>query len=128
MSRRSILKESEEEIVHEAEVIMRWSGKRIVIATTLVILIILGGIYAISLLSKNKQVLGEKTTDYAKIKIPDEKGVQAIIESAKTELSNVNAKNIIESQPRIKKIIDDLTNLTGSSNSAKSLICDTLCK
>ena len=128
MSRRSIIKRSEDEFIEEAEVITHWSGKRIVIATTLVVLIIAGGIYTISLLSQNPKVLGEKISDRPKIKIPDEKGVQEIIEKAQDELSNINAKNIIESQPRIKKIIDDLTNLTGSSSSAKSLICDSLCK
>jgi hypothetical protein len=41
MSRRKLVKEDNEEI-SEAQVVMRWSGKRIVIATTLVIVIILG--------------------------------------------------------------------------------------
>lgn len=128
MSRRRIINDSKEEMIEDAQVVMRWSGKRIVIATTLVIMTILGGIYAISLLSQNPKVLGEKTVSEAQIKLPDEEGIQEIIDKAKQDLSDVNAKNLIESQPRIKKIIDDLTNLTGSSNSAKSLICDNLCK
>ncbi len=126
MSRRKVVKEAE--IIEEAEVVMRWSGKRIVIATTLVVLIIIGGIYAISLLSQNPKVLGQKTESKPQIKIPDEKKVDEVIEKAKEDLANINAKNLIASQPKIKKIIDDLTHLTGSSSSAKSLICDSLCK
>lgn len=127
MSSRKTIKEAEE-IVEEAEVIMRWSGKRIVIATLLVIIIIAGGIYAISLLSQNKKVLGETTQSKPQIQLPDENSVEKIINTAQDELSNINAKNIIESQPKIKKIIDDLTHLTGSSNSAKDLICNNFCK
>lgn len=126
MSRRKVIKEAE--IIEEAEVVMRWSGKRIVIATTLVVLIIVGGIYAISLLSKNPKVLGQRTENKPQIKIPNEKNVDDIIEKAKEDLSNINAKNIVASQPKIKKIIDDLTHLTGSSSSAVNLICDSLCK
>lgn len=127
MSRRKSVKEAEE-IIEEAQVVMRWSSKRIVIATTLVVLIIVGGIYAISLLSQNPKVLGERTSKRPQIKIPNERNVEEILDKAQLELANINAKNLIESQPRIKKIIDDLTNLTGASNSAKSLICDSLCK
>jgi cytochrome c-type biogenesis protein CcmH/NrfG len=127
MSRRKLVKEDNEEI-SEAQVVMRWSGKRIVIATTLVIVIILGGIYALSLLSQNHKVLGQRTENKPQIKIPDEKSVDDIIKKAKEDLANVNAKNIVASQPKIKKIIDDLTHLTGSSSSAVSLICDSLCK
>ena len=125
MSRRKKVKE--EELIEE-EVVLRWSGKKILITTTLVVLIIAGGIYAISLLSHNPNVMGVKSTNKPQIKIPNEKNVEAILEKAKEDLSNVNAKNIVESQPEIKKIIENLTNLTGSSNSAKSLICDSLCK
>ena len=128
MSRRKVVKEAEE-IVEDAEIVMRWSGKRIVIATFIVICIIAGGLYAISLLSENPKVLGEKTSnERPKIKIPDERDVGKVIDRAQEDLSEINAKNLIESQPRLKKIIDDLTNLTNSSNSAKDLICDSLCK
>lgn len=129
MSRRSIIKETEEELIKEAEVITRWSKKRIVIAVILVVFIISGGIYAATLVTQNAvRVLGARTVDKPQIQIPNEKNVQSVIDSAKQDLSNINAKNIVESQPKIKKIIEDLTNLTGSSSSAKSLICDTLCK
>ena len=63
-----------------------------------------------------------------KIVIIFQKNVEGIIETAKKDLSNINAKNIVQSQPKLQKIIDDLSHLTGSSSSAKSLICDTLCK
>ena len=127
MSRRKTVKEAEE-IIEEAQVVMRWSGKRIVIATVAVVAIIFLGIYAISLLSQNPNVMGVKTVNKPQIEIPEEEDVEGIIEKAKEDLANINAKNIVESQPRIKKIIDDLTGLTSSSSSAKSLICDSLCK
>lgn len=129
MSRRKLIQEEESELVQEAEVIMRWSSKRIVVATVLVIIIIVGGIYAISLLSQNKTNQAvEKPRDKAQLELPNEKDVQGVIDKAKGDLSNITAKNLIESQPKLKKIIDDLTHLTGSSSSAKSLICDSLCK
>lgn len=127
MGRRKAIKEAEE-IIEDAEVVMRWSGKRIVIATSLVVLIIAGGIYAISLLSQNPKVLGEKAPDKPKLKLPSERRIEKILDQAQEELSNVTAKNLVDSQPRLKKIIEELTNLTGSSSSAKSLICDSLCK
>ncbi len=120
-------KKVEEERV-EDEVVMRWSKNKIAIATVVVVLIIFGGLYAISLMSQNPKVLGEKSVDKPKIKLPDENDVEEILENAQDELSNINAKDILQSQPKIKKIIDDLTSLTGSSVSAKSLICDSLCK
>jgi predicted PurR-regulated permease PerM len=129
MSRRSIIKDTEEELIKDAEVVMRWSKKRIVIATAVCLFLILGGLYTISLLGQNaSKVLGTNTSDSPKLKLPDQNNIDDIIETAKKDLSNVNAKNIIQSQPKIQKIIDDLTHLTGSSSSAKSLICDTLCK
>ncbi len=130
MSRRSIIQETEEEIVKEAEVVMRWSGKRIVIATFLCIILIVGGIYGIYKLGQNTvNVLGAQTKkDHPQLQIPQQKNVEEIINNAKKDLSNINAKNIVESQPQLKKVIDDLTHLTGSSSSAKNLICDTLCK
>jgi hypothetical protein len=130
MSRRKLIKETEEEIIKEAEVVMRWSGKRIVIATFLCLLLIAGGIYGIYHLGQNAaKVLGTSTKDdHPRIQIPEQKNVEQIIENAKKDLSNINAKNIVESQPQLKKVIENLTHLTGSSSSARNLICDTLCK
>lgn len=130
MSRRSIIKDTEEEVVREAEIVMRWSAKRIVVATVLCLALIIGGIYAISLLSQNASegLRSNSSIDHPQIAVPDEKSVQNVIDTAKKDLSNISAKNIVESQPRLQKVIDDLTHLTGSSSSAKSLICDTLCK
>ena len=128
MSRRSIFKQTEEEFIQEAEVVMRWSKKRIVIATFLVVCIIVGGLYAILLLNENKSRVLGTAINRPQIKIPKERDIQEVIENAKNELSNINAKNIIESQPQLQKIISDLTHLTGSSSSAKNLICDAICK
>lgn len=130
MSRRSIIKDTEEDMIKEAEVVMRWSGKRIVVATFLCLILIAGGSYGIYRLSQDTvRVLGTNTkNDHARIQIPQQKSVEQIIDNAKKDLSNINAKNIVESQPQLKKVIEDLTHLTGSSSSARNLICDTLCK
>lgn len=128
MSRRKKIQDNIDDEIQEAEIVTRWSKNRIAIALFLTIAIILGGIYAISLLSQNPKVLGDRTRKEPQIKIPDERDVEEVIENAQDELSNINAQNIIENQPQIKKIIDDLTSLTNSSNSAKDLICDSLCK
>lgn len=126
MSRRKRIEE--EENIEEAEVISHWSPKKIGIAVGVLLILVAGGIYTISLLSQNPKVMGEKAPNEPQIKIPDDKDVERIIDKAQDELSNINAKNMVESQPKIKKIIDDLNALTGSSVSAKSLICDSLCK
>ena len=128
MSRLSIIKKTEEDFIQEAEVVMRWSKKRIVIATFLVVCIIVGGLYAILLLNENKSRVLGTVINRPQIKIPKERDIQEVIENAKNELSNINAKNVIESQPQLQKIINDLTHLTGSSSSAKNLICDAICK
>lgn len=128
MSRRKLIKEELEEEIGEAEVITHWSPKRIGIAIFVLVLLVGGSIYVLSLLSQNPNILGERITNRPQIKIPNERDVGKILDNAQDELSNINARNIIESQPRIKKIIDDLTGLTSSSTSAKSLICDSLCK
>lgn len=127
MRRRRKIKEEEEEI-REAEIISHWSPKRIGIALLFLFLVVGGGIYIISLLSRNPNVLGQKAPTEPRIKIPDERDIEDILERAEEELSNVNAENIIESQPKLKKIIDDLSSLTSASNSAKKLICESLCK
>lgn len=126
MSRRKSYKEDDENII-EDEVIMRWSAKRIFIATVIVVAIIAGGIYTISLLSQNKAVLGERS-DKPYLKLPNERTVEKVLEKAQEDLANINTKNIVSSQPKIQKIIEDLQNLTTSTASAKNLICDAICK
>ena len=120
----------EDELIQEAEIVTHWSKKRIAIATVIAAVVVGAGILGIQSLSQGeKEVLGKNTTqDKPQIKIPDEEKIQEIIETAKQDLSNINPQNIIESQPQIQKIIQDLENITGSSTSAKNLICDSICK
>lgn len=120
----------EGELIREAEVVARWSKKRIAIAAVVAVLVLGGGVLGLqSFFQGTKEVLGKNTTqDKPQIKIPDQKKIQDIIDTAKQDLSNINPQNVIESQPQIKKIINDLEHITGSSSSAKNLICDTICK
>ena len=129
MSRRKVVKEELEERIEEAEVIMRWSAKRIVVATAVVIVIIVAGLYVISLLSqRGSSILGEKSVNKPQIKLPNEKNVEKILDQAQQDLANINAKDIISSQPKLQQIINDLTSITSSSRSAKDLICQAVCK
>jgi hypothetical protein len=120
----------EDEVIREAEVVVRWSKKRIAIAVIVAAAVIGGGVLGVqSFFQGTKEVLGKNTTqDKPQIQIPDQKKIQDVIDTAKQDLSNINPQNIIESQPQIQKIINDLEHITGSSSSAKNLICDTICK
>ena len=120
----------EDEIIHEAEIVTHWSKKRIAIASAVATVVVAGGILGVqSLFESKKGILGSNTTqNKPQIQIPDQEKLQEIIETAKQDLSNINPQNIIESQPQIQKIIRDLENITGSSSSAKNLICGTICK
>ncbi len=129
MSRRKVAKEELEERIEEAEVVMRWSAKRIVLATIFVVFVIVAGLYFTSLISqRSSNILGENTVDRPQIKLPSEKNVEKILDQAQQDLANINAKNIISSQPKLQQIINDLTGITTSSRSAKDLICDAVCK
>lgn len=120
----------EDEIIEEAEIITRWSIPRIIIAVLVIFIIIGGGILGINFLFKeSKKVLGSQASnDKPQIEIPNDKSVQKIIEKAKKDLSDIDPKNIVGSQPQIQKIINDLQNIAGSSNSARRLICESICQ
>ena len=120
----------ENELIQEAEIVTHWSKNRIAIAAAVATVVVAGGILGVqSLFESKKGILGSNTTqNKPQIQIPDQEKLQEIIETAKQDLSNINPQNIIESQPQIQKIIRDLENITGSSSSAKNLICGTICK
>lgn len=129
MPRRRKKTNFEEEVIQEAEVITHWSIARIIIAVFILIFIIGGGILGINyFIRQSKTVLGSQTNDKPQIEIPTERRVQSIIEKAKKDLSEIDPKKAIESQPQIQKIINDLQNISGSSNSARRLICESLCQ
>jgi len=118
----------DESLSDEVEVVMRWSKKRIGIATVIVVLVIVVGLYLLSLMGeRSSSILGE-TVRQPQIKIPNELNIEEVIENAKDDLADINADNIIESQPKIHQIIQNLTNLTNASGSAKTIICDAICK
>lgn len=120
----------EDELIQEAEIVTHWSKKRIAIAAVTATVVVTGGILGVqSFFESKKEILGSNTAqNKPQIQIPDQEKIQEIIETAKQDLSNINPQNIIESQPQIQKIIRDLENITGSSTSAKNLVCDTICK
>ena len=119
----------EDEIIQDAEIITKFSLTRIVVAVVLFVVIIGGGILAVKyFINNSKKVLGTANDYSPQIKIPDENRIKRIIDKAKDDLSEVNPKNLVESQPQIQKIIKDLNNISGSSNSARTLICESLCK
>ena len=130
MPRRSKKTNLEDEIFQEAEVITHWSIARIIIALIIVIVVVGGGFLGVKYVAKqSKNVLGsQEIADKPQIEIPNERKVQTIIEKAKKDLSEIDPKNIIGSQPQIQKIINDLQNISGASNSARRLVCETLCQ
>ncbi len=130
MPRRSKKTNFEDEVIQEAEVITHWSFVRIIVAIIILIFVIGGGILGVNYFFKeSKKVLGtQEIGDRPQIAIPNEKKVQTIIEKAKKDLAEIDPKNVIQSQPQIQKIISDLQNISGSSNSARRLICESLCQ
>lgn len=130
MSRGSIIKNiKDEREIKEAEIVKNWSKKRIIIAIIVLIILILGIFFVSSLLSQRlNNALVDNKPDKPEINLPNKEGIQTVLNNAKQQLNNVNAQNVVESQPQIRQIISDLNSLSGASGSAKSLICDTLCK
>lgn len=129
MPRRRKKTNFEDEVIQEAEVITHWSIARIIIAIFVLIVVIGGGILGVNYLFSSGKVLGSSAEKKEpQIEIPDEKKVQRILEKAKKDLSEIDPKNVITSQPQIQKIINDLSNISGSSNSARRLICESICQ
>lgn len=124
------MKESREEFIQEAEVVYRWSKKRIVIGLMTAFVIIGGGIYTITLMSPHQQVLGtsDKGHDKPQIELPTAKKVEQAIQTAKDEIAKINPQNVVASQPQIQKVIHELQQITTTSSSAKNVICDMVCK
>lgn len=130
MSRLKIKREEKEE-AQEAEIVTRWSIPKIVIAVGLLALVVMLGVYAFEGSSASSEgVLGatEKGEDSPKIQLPTKEKVEQIVEEAKESIANIDAENIVDSQPQIKKAIEDLEKLTTSDTNAKKAVCDAVCK
>lgn len=129
MSRIKINKEEKEE-AKEAEIITKWSIPKILIAVGVLALIAMIGVYLFDNVSPKERVLGasQKSDNRAQIKIPSSKEVEDIVEQAKESIADIKTDNLVDSQPQIKKAIDDLEKLTTGDTDAKKLVCDTVCK
>lgn len=130
MSRLRIKREEKEE-EKTPEVVTRWSVPKILIALGVFALIGMIGLYLFDNFStKNTDVLGasKRGEDRAQIKIPSGREVEDIIEQAKESIADINTENIVDSQPQIKKAIEDLEKLTTGDTDAKKAVCDAVCK
>lgn len=131
MSRLKRKKEDREEPKLEQDIITKWSIPKILIALGVIALIGMAGVYLFDSISPQKEnVLGtsQQLEDRAQIRIPSEKEVEKIVEQAKESVAGINTENIVESQPQIKKAIEDLEKLTTGDTNAKKTVCDAVCK
>ena len=128
---RLTLKRDEKEEIQEAEVVTRWSAPKILIAVGVIALVGMFGMYFLdSLKSNDENVLGvkERAKNKAQIEIPSKEKVSEILEQARESISNIDTENLVDSQPQIKKAIEDLEKLTTTDTNAKKVVCDAVCK
>jgi hypothetical protein len=134
--RRKIEKE---EGFQDAELVEKWSRKRLFVAFTT--LLVLGGVgyFALSQIGEKAQrVLGlesghqvntSKSSDFSdEVRLPTKDDVNALLEQAKDQLSNMTADNITASQAAVQKIIQDLQSMQTGSQSPIGALCDLVCK
>lgn len=129
MPRLKIEKEERKE-AKDAEIITRWSIPKILIAVGVLALVGMIGVYLFDNVSAKEDVLGttQRAENRAQIKIPSSKEVEDIVEQAKESIANIKADNLVDSQPQIKKAIEDLEKLTTGDTDAKKAVCDAVCK
>lgn len=113
-------KDIENEDVH-------WSFKRIAILTSILGLVLFAVFYYFQV--KTGEILGEKdasTTGGPQIEIPSKADVDDILEGAQDNISNIDANDIVSSQPQIQQAIEQLEKLTNRDN-FKETFCSTIC-
>ena len=120
----------EEKVVksNEDEIEEHWSIKRILIFSSFLALIGFGVFYFFSL--KSKAVLGEADNaarvNSAQIEIPNAENIDEIIGGAEESIANIDANDIVSSQPQIQNAIKQLEKLTNQDN-FKDTLCSTIC-
>lgn len=114
--------------IKDGEIEARWSIKRIAIFSSIMAILLFGIFYYFQL--KKGDVLGE--TDMTsrivgpQIDLPTRENIDEILENAERDISNINANDIISSQPQIQDVIKQLEKLT-SGNNIKEVVCSAIC-
>lgn len=127
-----------EEGFTDGEIVERWSRKRVLIASIVLLLLLAGGVYAMTKV-KNKatQVLGiesaPKITSSSaaskNVRLPTQQDAEQLLEQAKQEINNLASQNLSASQAGgLQKVVEDLQNIKSGSGSALGTFCDLVCK
>jgi len=128
MKKKSV--DLEEKVVKKNEEVIdeHWSFKRILIFSSFLALIGFGVYYFFSL--KSKAVLGEADNaarvNSAQIELPNAENIDEIIGGAEESIANIDANDIVSSQPQIQNAIEQLEKLTNRDN-FKDTFCSTIC-
>lgn len=129
MTRLTLKREDKDEEQKEEQVVMKWSMPKVLIAIGLIALIGMAGVYAYDNLSSlEERTVAARSDNKAQIRIPSERKIEQLVEDTKKSISGIDAANLVDSQPEIKKAIENLEKLTTSDTNAKKVICDAVCK
>ncbi len=117
----------------DGEVVERWSGKRIILGLTLLVILLVGSIMFISnLQEKTSQVLGsrtqlEKAALEQDIKLPSKEAAEDLLETAKKELSNLTPEQASNSGDILTKIIQDIQKIKDGETTPLDTLCSVVC-
>lgn len=114
--------------IKDSDVEARWSIKRIAIFSSIMAILLFGIFYYFQL--KKGDVLGEEDmtsrTVGPQIDLPTRESINEILENAEEDISNINANDIISSQPQIQDAIKQLEKLSSGDN-FKEVLCSVVC-
>jgi hypothetical protein len=121
----------ESEKKHEENDDIHWSKKRIAVFISIIGIIIFAIFYFFQL--RFGEVLGEKeekdmssNVGGPQIQIPSKYDVDEILQDTEENISNIDANDIISSQPQIQNAIEQLEKLTNRDN-FKETFCSVIC-
>lgn len=124
----SDIKEEKESKKNEEVDESQWNIKRIAIFTS--ILALLGFLVFYFIQARTGDVLGEvdknRGSSGPQIEIPTQEDVNEIIKDAEENISNIDANDIVSSQPQIQQAIEQLEKLTDRDN-FKKVFCSAIC-
>lgn len=121
-----------EEGFSEGHVVESWSGKKILAACIILVVVLGVGYY---LLQQVKQKASEvlsasvaKSANTADVKFPNGEDAARLLDTAKKELSSLTPDNLTASDAALQKIILDLQSLQKGKGNPIETLCDLVCK
>lgn len=119
----------------EGELVESWSGKRILVGLIVLVALIGAGYLIFSKVGERaSQVLGTKSSvsrvaqDTKDVRLPNKEDADALLEKAKSGLSNLTSENISSSPGALQKIITDLQKVQSGKESPVDAFCELVCK